>query len=547
MATMHGRGWGWLCALALALVTVGCSEDASPPPPPRVALLSRLPIAIAQDGLSDTPSSEFVAARTRVIGAVSKSQVTHARGFVIAPGRGAALVSDVDLTRARRSAATSLGAQLDSDKEQDAALAQVSLDVLLAELQRRAVGASTCDALGDKADDCVVVLLILEVKRCERGEVLDAATPADGAVDSGGLVPDGGTEDARTPTADAADGVSDAAQPEGDAGPAAQISALAPASVEAGSAVTLAISGTGFAPAAVAYVDGQRVPSTLLGTDGLQATIAASMTQNPGDLAVFVENTPGDARTRSNTLYLRVQPAPGAPIVHDYSPDNGLAGDKVLIIGSNLQDANLMVRDANGLALTRGALGSISWPNVGSVSSLELTLPTGIATGPLTVTSSLGSFRGKIFNVGQNLTRLPGTEITSSTQYNTSNWSRLSGADNDLRTSFFTAYYDCTSSPSCTSQPWFRVTFASPQTVRRIAMRGNREYAAGYDFLRGRFEIAGAEDAVLWYGFYDLPEPDRDIDIALPASIANARSVAFFGLADQSLEPGFSELEVFGP
>ena len=103
---------------------------------------------------------------------------------------------------------------------------------------------------------------------------------------------------------------------------------------------------------------------------------------------------------------------------------------------------------------------------------------------------------------------------------------------------------DCASMTTCTVKPWFQVTFASDQTVARIAMRGNREYASGYDFLRGTFQVLDASDKVLWKGDYDLPEPDRDLDVTLPA-VDNARKVKFIALADESDEPGFSELEVF--
>lgn len=88
-------------------------------------------------------------------------------------------------------------------------------------------------------------------------------------------------------------------------------------------------------------------------------------------------------------------------------------------------------------------------------------------------------------------------------------------------------------------------SFAGGQKVGRIAMRGNREYASGYDFIRGKFEVLDGNDAVLWKGTYDLPPPDRDLDIVLPRPVSGARSVKFTSVADESTEPGFSELEVF--
>jgi hypothetical protein len=297
----------------------------------------------------------------------------------------------------------------------------------------------------------------------------------------------------------------------------------------------------------VVYVGGQAVATTFLSSTSLDASISMTDTATPGDVAVYVENVPGDSSTSSNTLYFQVAQVTGAPVVYDYSPDNGVAGDTILIIASNLAGQTLTITDSNGTVLTPGTIGSISWPTAGTVDTVQVVLPNNIATGPITVGNTLGSFKGKIFSVGQNLTRTAGTVLTSSTEYNTTNWSHVSGGDNKLETSFFTANYDCATSTSCTTKPWFKITFPSAQTVSRIAMRGNREYASGYDFLNGRFEVLDASDSVLWEGTYDLPAPDRDLDLTLPAPLSNAVAVRFWGLADESLEPGFSELEVFGP
>ncbi|HEX4508842.1 MAG TPA: hypothetical protein VH328_02140, partial [Burkholderiaceae bacterium] len=165
--------------------------------------------------------------------------------------------------------------------------------------------------------------------------------------------------------------------------------------------------------------------------------------------------------------------------------------------------------------------------------------------GALTATNTLGSFRGRVFNLGQNLALLPGVVATSSTQYNTSTWSRMSGYDNNLQTSFFTAHGDCVGSTTCTTAPFFQLTFPTPQTVARIAMRGNREYPSGYAFLEGRFDVLDASGAVLWSEDRLLPDPGHDLDILVEPRVTNASSVRFTSVMDQPDEPGFSELEVF--
>jgi len=324
-----------------------------------------------------------------------------------------------------------------------------------------------------------------------------------------------------------------------------QIGPITPDIATAGTAVSVTIGGSGFLASAKAYVDGAVVTTTVDSDTQVTAAVPASATANAGSLAVYVENVPGDAGTRSNVLYLTVNPAAGAPVIYDYSPDNGVAGDKILIIASNLAGQTLTITDANGTELTPGTIGTISWPTAGSPDTVEVTLPDNIATGPITVSNALGSYKGKIFSVGLNLTRATGTTLESSTQYNDTIWSTASGGDNSLATSFFTAHGDCATQTTCTTKPHYLITFATDQTVGRIAMRGNREYASGYDFISGDFEVIDASGDTLWSGHYDLPAPDRDLDITLPDPIAGARSVKFTSTADESDEPGFAELEVF--
>jgi hypothetical protein len=304
--------------------------------------------------------------------------------------------------------------------------------------------------------------------------------------------------------------------------------------------------GSGFADDAQAYLDGVAVETNVLSDTLIEIEVPASSTTLAGSLAVTVENTEGMPSSQGNVLYVQVEPVDGAPQIYDYSPDNGVAGDTILIIASNLAGQTLTIEDAEGHELVPGTLGTISWPTAGAVDTVEVELPEDIATGPITVSSTMGSYRGKIFSVGLNLTRAEGTVITSSTEYNTGNWSKASGADNLLATSFFTAHGDCATLTTCTTVPFYEITLAEEQLVGRIAMRGNREYASGYDYVRGTFQLFDAAGDEVWGGPYDLPGPDRDLDITLVVPVM-ARTLRFESLEDESDEPGFSELEIFGP
>jgi hypothetical protein len=178
--------------------------------------------------------------------------------------------------------------------------------------------------------------------------------------------------------------------------------------------------------------------------------------------------------------------------------------------------------------------------------TVEFTVPAGWQTGPITVANPKGTYRGKIFNVGRDLANVAGTVASASTEYG-GTWTIARGADNLLSTSWFSAHGDCASVATCTTIPWFKLTFATPQTIGRIAMRGNREYESGYDFVRGKFEILNPAGAVLWSASYDLPGPDRDLDINLASPVVGAGAVKFTSEKDESDEPGFAEFQAFVP
>ncbi len=317
------------------------------------------------------------------------------------------------------------------------------------------------------------------------------------------------------------------------------LSSINPTSANEGQAIALTIVGSGFESGAIAYFDGQALATAVNGPNSIAAQVPAAMTAQAGSHAVSVRN--GSNRI-SNVLYLDLLIPAGAPIILDYSPDNGIAGATITIIGTNLTAEAITITGPNDIAATPGATGTDTW--IGDpVDTVQFTIPANWQTGAIVVTNSKGSSRGKIFNVGTNLARMAGATVDASSEYSTS-WAKERGADNDLSTSWFSAPGNCATDPSCTSVPWISVGFPSAQSVSRIAVRGNREYASGYDFLRARIDVIGGSK-VLWSGSYDLPNPDRDLDITLAAPLPGATSVKFTSLADESDEPGLAELEVF--
>jgi hypothetical protein len=363
-----------------------------------------------------------------------------------------------------------------------------------------------------------------------------APLPADAARADAGSLDEGMAE-----AADAAPGRQDPTP-----GPLA-LTDLAPLAAPRADPVTLTVTGTGFAPEAVVVFGGQQVATTRQSDTRLTAQIGAAVTMQAGYQTVWIENARGadGGSARSNLMYFSVSPPPGAPEVLELEPDNGAPGDKVMLVGFNLSGEPLTVTDSQGHTTTGAAIGTVNSPGA-VLESVQITIPAAWQSGPVTVATSVGTFRARSFNVGRNLARLPGVTPTASSEYG-GDWTIARGADNDLLTSWFTAAGDCITAPppTCKTAPWYMLTFPTPQTVTRLALRGNREYTSGYDFIRGRFEVRGEGEAILWSASYQLPEPDRDLDVILPAPIAGARAVRFTSEQDESEDPGLGELEVF--
>ena len=323
------------------------------------------------------------------------------------------------------------------------------------------------------------------------------------------------------------------------------ISALMPATVARSTALTLQVLGSDFAETAAVWFDGQAQPTMRQSSTRLTINLTAAQTEQAGFHSLFVTNVM--AGEPSAVVYLYVPPGPAWPEVLDINPDNAEVGQTVRIVGFNISGETLRIADASGRQAGSGRIGTVPGNNQ-LLETVEFVVPSGWQSGPMVIATAVGTFRAKIFNVGKNLTTLPGTKLTASSEYG-EEWTIARGADNDIFTSWFTAEGDCVSRGPmvCMKSPWFMISFAEPQTVRRISLRGNREYVSGYDFLQGRFEILGANQSVLWSSSRLLPEPDRDLDIVLGAPVSGAIAVRFHSERDESADPGFGELEVFGP
>lgn len=141
----------------------------------------------------------------------------------------------------------------------------------------------------------------------------------------------------------------------------------------------------------------------------------------------------------------------------------------------------------------------------------------------------------------QNLTRRSGVTVTASSNF--SGYPLGRAIDGNLDTSWFTAGGDAANKGT---SPFFEVQLPEDSTITELRMFGNREFANGFDFFAGIFQLFAADGSVLFdSGIVNLPAPVRDIALTVP-NIASVRRVRFTATDDESDTPGFAELQVLG-
>jgi hypothetical protein len=144
--------------------------------------------------------------------------------------------------------------------------------------------------------------------------------------------------------------------------------------------------------------------------------------------------------------------------------------------------------------------------------------------------------------VEENLTQLLGVTLNVSSSF--PGFPPTRAVDDNLNTSWFTASGNACNLGNC---PFFEIIFPQDVTVSQLQMFGNREFAAGFDFFSGIFQLFDASATVLFdSGVVNLPAPDRDVTLTIPY-VAGVRRVRFTATADESVDPGFAELKVIGP
>ncbi|WP_157817600.1 choice-of-anchor K domain-containing protein [Candidatus Thiodictyon syntrophicum] len=141
-----------------------------------------------------------------------------------------------------------------------------------------------------------------------------------------------------------------------------------------------------------------------------------------------------------------------------------------------------------------------------------------------------------------NLARtLNGVRATASSAYG--GYPTTRAIDGSKNTSWFTAVGDAANKGRT---PFYEIELPESAVVRELRMSGNRQYANGYDFKAGIFDLIDAGGRTLWSsGVVLLPAPERDLTLPI-GDTSGVRRIRFTATDDENTHSGFSELEVLG-
>lgn len=165
------------------------------------------------------------------------------------------------------------------------------------------------------------------------------------------------------------------------------LNALVPAGVATGSpAFSLTLSGAGFKTGAVARFGGTSLSTTYVGSGMLTATVPAALISQPGTFSVDVQN-PGGSTSTALTFKVKALSFTGI------QPTSGPVGTAVTITGDGLDLLPTVLFAKQGGGTLQAALLS------SAPTSLQVSVPTGAATGPVQLVSGSLTLTGPTFTV----------------------------------------------------------------------------------------------------------------------------------------------------
>ncbi|MFO0675896.1 MAG: hypothetical protein U0169_05140 [Polyangiaceae bacterium] len=362
----------------------------------------------------------------------------------------------------------------------------------------------------------------------------DAGTTSDGATDAGdgsdaGSANDGGNADDGGASQDSGSGPGEF--------PTFRLDTTDTDSVNAGSATTIAITGSGWSPQAAVVFRGQVFAIARAGgaiSEG-SVTFPGSATLGAGgDFAITIRNVPGDPASESNPAYLRVYPAAGdggtPPSVVELWPDWGVAGETIAIDGYDFSDpATIEDSAGHAVALT------------GDRYDRTFVVPANWVSGPLTIRTPRGSWVWPRFHVGANLLLHANASATS---VYSSGYAASNVTDGDVTTRWSGESGSCTVPVCAFDGPSVTAFLPTPTTVSKVGVRGNPYGTPGFAVTVATIEVLGPNGLLLASKVTSLPSRERHVDVNF-TPVPNARSVRVRVQGATSSDPTLAEIEAF--
>jgi hypothetical protein len=136
-----------------------------------------------------------------------------------------------------------------------------------------------------------------------------------------------------------------------------------------------------------------------------------------------------------------------------------------------------------------------------------------------------------------------GSSMTPSASSSYPGWPVTNATDGDIHTSWYSNTNDSAAKGNVT---FFQIEFASPQTVRRVTILGNRDpsYLKGYTILEGRLELFDRSHRYVARLESKGTGNLRDFDFVFAKPILDVKIVRFTSLEDEGDKNAYGDVAI---
>lgn len=154
------------------------------------------------------------------------------------------------------------------------------------------------------------------------------------------------------------------------------------------------------------------------------------------------------------------------------------------------------------------------------------------------VSSNVTAGTASLLSSTNNLARNSGVIVNVSSEYSTS-WNKNRLIDGNITTSWFSKAGDAA---NLGKSPYIELVFPNPVSIKGVNLKGNREYASGYDIFEGKLIVNSSSGSSNYN--VSFPAPERDFNISFNQTISDVKSIKLEITKDESQDPGLAEFEV---